>query len=325
MEQILLVREYIVKIYKRFEPFIAYFVKFLIGAYVFGNIQNIGQPHEMVAPFLEAASGFSATLMLGLAFALLPYTLSWFLMVAGITLQYSAHLEMAVMIFIGLSLILFFYARIAAKESILILLTALAFHFKLPYLVPLFAGLYASMTTVIPVALGIFLWSYIPVMQGLVATTRTAGLNFTEMPATFGEVYNAMAASLTATQPWFFTAFIFAMVIIIVHVVSRLSIDFSKDIAIALGCALNIFGFIVAVLVAGEDIAIWGVVGMTLLCGVIAEAVRFFDVVLDYQRAESVQFEDEQNYYYVRVVQKVVFAKRRRAARRARPPAGEGE
>jgi hypothetical protein len=195
----------------------------------------------------------------------------------------------------------------------------------MPYIVPLLAGLYCSFTSIIPITLGVLIWSYIPVIQGLAATTPTAGLNVTEMPGTFTEVYTSLVNSLTLTQSWLFTAFIFAMVVITVRVVSRLAIDFSKEIAILLGVVLNIFGFILQILVAGESVDMLIVVLVSILCGAFAEVIRLFDSVLDYQRAESVQFEDEHNFYYVRVVPKVILSKRKRSVRRIRPQTPDDE
>jgi hypothetical protein len=61
----------------------------------------------------------------------------------------------------------------------------------------------------------------------------------------------------------------------------------------------------------------------TLFCTLIAGFIRLFDPILDYQRAESVQFEDENNYYYVRVIPKISMTKRKRVVKRIRPPREE--
>jgi hypothetical protein len=57
----------------------------------------------------------------------------------------------------------------------------------------------------------------------------------------------------------------------------------------------------------------------TIICGVIAVIIRFFDGILDYQRAESVQFEDDNNYYHVRIIPKVIMTKSQRSVKRIRP------
>jgi hypothetical protein len=266
--------------------------------------------------------------LLGLAFTLLPLSVSWLLMILCITVQYSAVIEVAAVVFLFLLLVYLFYARMAVKESILILFTVLAFYFRVPYLLPLLVGLYGAPTAVIPVSIGVFINSHIPVVQGLAATTKTTEIDFTDftdLPASFTELYTTIVSSLNISYSWVFTAFIFAMVIITVYIVSRLSVDFAKELSILLGCILMIFSFVMAVLVAGESMEIFSVIFGCIICAVLAELVRLLDAVLDYQRAERVQFEDENNYYYVRVVPKIIMTKRKRVVRRIRPQREETE
>ena len=318
MEQLLIARETLIAFFKRYETIILIIIKFAVGVYIFSKIHSIGHMHDDLSVMMFTVS-FPLTVLLGMGFALLPVSLSGLLIAADIAVQYSGNFEIAVIVFLFLLCVLLFYARMAPKESMLILATIFAYHFKVPYLLPLIVGLYFPLTSIIPVTVGIFIHNYIPIVQGLVSTTKTAGFNITEMPDTFSDVTTTLLTNLTSSFSWLYTAFTFAMVIVIVHVVSRLAIDFAKEIAIGLGCVLNIFGCILIVLVANEPIGIPGMILLTLVCGFMAGAIRFFDVVLDYSRAESVQFEDESNYYYVRVVPKVVLSKRKRIVKRIRP------
>jgi hypothetical protein len=322
MEQLLITREILIRFYKRYEPFILPVLRFLLGLYIFSRIHSIGYVREELAWIY---GGPPLTPLLALAFAALPYWMSYLLMILDITVQYSANTEVAAVVFLFLLLVLLFYARMAARESILIIFTMIAFRFGVPYLVPLLAGMYFSLAAAVPVAIGVFIASYAPVIETLMATSRSAGLNVAEMQETFSGVYAALLNGLSATSDWIFAAFIFAMVIVLVHVVSRLSIDFAKEIAIGLGAAMLIFGYIMAVLFSGISVNLFIMMLLTILCALITEAVRFFDPILDYQRAESVQFEDEHNYYYVRVVPKVHLTRSKRVVRRIRPPAPEEE
>ena len=327
MEALLITREGIIKYYKKFEPVITVLFRFLLGVYVFSLIHEIGyiQPELAVYynhfPFL--------IMLLGIAFAVLPLTLGYLLMIVDITLQYSYHIEVAAVIFVFLICILLFYARMAAKESILILLTVLAYRFGMPYLIPLVAGLYFSVTAIIPVAIGIFIATFIPEIGTIVATIQTPEFTIadmiTEMPDTFGDIYSALVNALTNTSDWVFSAFLFAMVIVMVYAISRAAIDFAKEIAIALGCAVMIFGYILGNIMGNIAVQLQEVILMTLLCGLLAMLLRLFDPVLDYQRAESVQFEDDNNYYYVRVVPKIRLTRPNRVVRRIRPQPEEDE
>ena len=331
MEQILVAREVIVKFFKRYEAFILPILKFLLGFFVFSSILSIGQVHPSLEGFADVMQPTMLALLFALLFTVMPMNMSWVFIILTVTLQYSVNIEIAIAIFLFTMFIFLFYARMAPKESILILLTLLAFHFNVPYLVPIIVGLYFPVTAIIPVTVGVFINAQIPVLEGLVADASVVGGMgdmeiadmIAEMPEAFSIVYETLLRSVTQTQNWLFAAVVFAMVILLVHFISKLAIDYAKEVAIALGCVMNIFGFVVAVMVADASVSIPSVIGFTLLCGILAVIVRCFDAILNYQRAESVQFEDDDNYYHVRIVPKVIIAKPQRVVKRIRPEAAD--
>jgi len=326
MEQLLIIREVIVKFFKRFEAFILPLLKFGLGYFVFSRINDIGHVHAALAPLIDAFSPVMVNFLFAILFTVVPMSLSWVIIIISITVQFTANIEIAVAVFLFLLFVFLFYARMAPRESILILFTIIAFQFNVPYLVPILVGLYFPVTAIIAVTVGVFVNAQISVLFGLMTPGGAiAGMGdldiadlFTELPDAFMEIYTTLMSSLTASQTWLFTSIIFAMVIILVHFVSRHSIDYSKEIAILLGCVMNIFGFIVAVLVMDETVSIGFVILGTIICGFIAWLVRLFDSILDYQRAESVQFEDDNNYYHVRIVPKVAITKSHRVVKRIR-------
>ncbi|MCL1988194.1 MAG: hypothetical protein FWG64_09535 [Firmicutes bacterium] len=323
MEIILTAREAIIRFYKRFEPAFVMIARFFLGFYIFSLINGIGDIRPELAGYYNQ---YPLTMLLAIAFAVLPFSVSYVFMAIAITIQYSAHLEIAAVIFLFLICVILFYARMAAKESILIIFTILAYMHNVPYLIPIMAGLYFSVTAIIPVAIGVFMANFIPEIPRIIFTTQTADLDIAAMPDVFGDIYSAFVNALNNSSNWVFTAFIFAMVIILVHVVSRLSLDFAKDIAIILGAILLIFSYIMAsMLIPSLTVSVASIIITTLLCALIAEITRLFDPILDYQRAETVQFEDDNNYYHVRVIPKIQLSKRKRSVRRIRPQPEEDE
>jgi len=323
METLLIAREGFIRFYKRFEPIIVFVFRFILGMYVFSLIHGIGHARPEFAVYYDA---LPITLLMGLAFAILPTTLLYLLMIVDITIQYSAIIEVAAVVFIFLLLVLLLYARMAVKESILIILTLIAFRFEIPFIIPLIAGMYFSMTSVIPISIGVFIHYYLPQIEILVRMTPvTTEFDPGVLPATLTDVYTHLINGLSAANDWVFVAVIFAMVIILVHVVSRLSIDFAREIAIGLGCAMTIFCYIMASMVGGANVPLGSVIMFTLLSGLLAWIIRLFDPILDYKRAESVQFEDENNYYYVRVVPKIQLTRSKRVVKRIRPQPEEDE
>jgi hypothetical protein len=301
-------------------------LRFIAGIAAFNIISGIGYPLDVFRPFFEAPLALPITLLLGVIFVILPHSLSYGIMIVDIGIQLSQYTEIALLVTLFLLCVLFFYARLAPRESILILLTLAAFYFKIPYLVPILAGLYFSVTALIPISIGIFIWNFIPVVHELTQTTKSAGLAIMDMPETFGAILRELVSSVSGNQSWIFYSFIFAMVLLVVYGISRMSIDYSKDISVALGALMVVISFIIAKIMTGIDEDIFFVLVFTIISAGLAELVRFFDVVLDYGRAERVEFEDEENYYFVKVVPKVIMTRRNRVlrskVRRAEPDSG---
>ena len=327
LEYVLIAREYFVKFYKQFEVFLLPIFKFILGYIVFSGILSIGLLHESLEGL---ADGFTGTMIVGffaLMFTVLPMNMSWLLIILSLVTQFSANMEVAVALFIFLMFIFLFYARMAPKESIFIIITYLAFRYNIPYLVPMIAGLYFPLSTIFPITIGVFLHSQTPLLFGLMSPAAPAVAleerDFVEiileLPEAFSEVYTALLTSLQATSAWLFTAVIFAMVVVLIHFVSRQAMDYAKEISIGLGSVMTIFGFIVSVIWGTEETSIGMVILGTIVCALIALLATFLDMVLDYSRVESVQFEDENNYYHVRIVPKMTMTKSQRVITRIKP------
>ncbi|MCL1788490.1 MAG: hypothetical protein FWG38_10935, partial [Defluviitaleaceae bacterium] len=199
MEHILIVREVLVKFYKRYEAFIMPILKFLLGLFVFSSILSIGYVNVALEPFAEEFSPTLLSVLFALLFTVMPMNMGWILMILTVTAQFSANLEIAIAVFLFLLFVFIFYARMAPKESILILFTIMAFHFNVPYLIPIIAGLYFPITAIIPITLGVFVNTQIPILFGLVQHTPTAAGAMaemeiaellTELPEAFSVVYD---------------------------------------------------------------------------------------------------------------------------------------
>jgi len=301
-------------------------VRFFLGLYVFSGINKLGFLRAELLFIITPPTGFLLLIMLALLFTILPLSASYGLMAVYIALHLSANIEIAATVFLFLLCLIFFYIRLAPRESILVLLTVLGFHFKLPYLAPMAAGMYFGLTSVIPVIAGVFIWTYIPGVLRLMDVTASAGLNVMELTETIPDIYESVVAMLTNNYNWIFVAFSFVMVIVTVYAFSRLSVSYAAEIAVLMGAVVNIAGHIVATVVARSDTGFFSVVFYTLLCSAAVIIIRFFDIALDYSRVERVQFSDEDNFYYVKIVPKLLTTLRtdKRAAAKTAPEPKSG-
>lgn len=306
METILSIRDRLVVQYKNHENIIMYVLKFILALILFGKINSLGYCNESIAGF---AGSFVYTLALSVVFAVAPPTAAHLVLLLAAVLQVSMSMELAIVVALIGVCVLVFYCRLEPKKSYIISVLLLAFYFRMPYAVVLFAGLYVGFSGIIPVAIGTAIWNFLPMFKTLAASTHTvttdaASLDVAQFTESITDIYTTMQSQATSDLQWIFTAFIFAMVIVMVSAVSRLTVNYAKELAVILGGFLCIFGSFVNLSVsgaAGVGLAIF----FTLLSVALVLLLRFFDVVLDYKKVEHVEFEDEENYYYVKIVNKL--------------------
>lgn len=309
METILYIRAILINIYKRYETVWNYSFKFLVGLCLFSIINKIGMPREELEFINSYFTGAATLVLISFVFAVIPTTAAFFLLALDVTVQTSSHLELSFMGFLLMLCLILFYVRMAPKESWLIILTLLGFYFKIPYIAPIFAGLYFSLASAVPIIIGVFIWEFAHHFVNLVKVVETADLDIIKLTTTVGPVVQGLLDGATANYSWVFIAFVFSMTVLIVYVISHLSMDYAKELAILFGGLLCMIGLFLVQMIA--DIGASGLSGggifiFSILSMILMFAIHFFDLALDYKRAERVEFSDEDNYYYVRVIPKLI-------------------
>ncbi|MDR1703245.1 MAG: hypothetical protein LBS19_00985 [Clostridiales bacterium] len=308
MVTILKIREQLIRLFKNYENVALFGVKLLMGLFIFANINAVGNYMEPFGGLVTFGGGIFYTAGLAALFAIAPPTAAHFIVLLAIMLQISLSLELMAIVFLIGVCILVFYCRIEPKKSYIITAMVLAYYLKMPYAVVLTAGLYAGFSAIIPVVIGAAVWSFLP-MFGSLAGTQTAaggsGLDVTQITDTLTNIATTMEDTATGNLQWVFEAFFFAMAIVLVYAVSRLTVNYAKELALGLGGFLCIFGGIMASSVGGSGANILGIIFFSILSVAAALTIRFFDIALDYKKVEYVEFEDEDSYYYVKKVQKM--------------------
>ena len=324
MEQILILREVIVKFYKKFEIIILPVLKFLLGYFIFSAISDIGYSMDAFAIITKPSMRFSYTMLMSLLFTLLPISIGYVLITLNIIVQFSSNYEIAAIIGAVLLLFTFFYSRLGGKEKWFILFMFLGLYFKIPYIVPLIAGLYFGIQSALPITIGVFIWEFYPLAFNLVNVEKPKAASILEVPESFGQVITFFLETVKNNDRWVVTAFVFCLVVVVVYVASKMDVDYAKEIAIAMGTVINIISFIFLRLTIGYEISIPSLFLLSIFSGVIVLIIKFFDIVLNYQRTERVEFEDDDNYYYVRVVPKISMAKKDRSVKYIKEPKTNG-
>jgi uncharacterized protein YacL len=100
----------------------------------------------------------------------------------------------------------------------------------------------------------------------------------------------------------------FAVTIVLVYTLRRLSIDHAWSIAILAGTLVDIMILLLSELMMDTDLSIAAIILGSLVGAAAAIVIQLFRFNVDYARTEKVQFEDDEYYYYVKAVPKVTLS-----------------
>lgn len=291
---LLVFKEKLKSFYGAYSMYLVPFIKFLFGFVTFNLLnQNIGFMTKLNTPLVPV--------LLGLVCAFLPYGAIAFFAAAFMLIHlYSVSFEIALIIFVFLLMVGILYYGFQPGDSYWLLLTPVLFYLKVPYVIPLLAGLSGSLLSAIPVSCGVFIYyvlQYVKKNAGVL--TNDASLDITQK-------YTQVIKTLFSNQLMVVMILAFVIGILVVFLIRNLSIDYAWMIAIVAGAVAQI-----GVIFVGDflfDVSV--PIGQLLIGAIISMAIAgiydFFVFAVDYSRTEYLQFEDDEYHYYVKAVPKIV-------------------
>lgn len=258
--------------------------------------QNIGFMAKLKNPLLAP--------VLAVACAFLPYgAISFLMAVVMLAHIYAVSFEAALLVAVILIIIALLYYGFHPGDSYWLILTPVAFMLKIPYVIPLLAGLSGSLLSMIPVSCGVavyYILSYVKQNAGVL--TNDASVDITQK-------YVQLIRALVSNQTMLVMIAACAVGILIVYLVHNLSMDHAWMIAIVLGTISELGVIFVGDFLFDVTVPIGELVVGVLISLLIAGVYHFFVFAVDYSRTEYTQFEDDDYVYYVKAVPKVVVSK----------------
>ncbi len=295
-ETLLIMRQNLIKIYKQYETIILMFLKFIV---VFSVISMIGDS----IGYIGVLNKVEVVLFLSLLGTFLPD--KW--MVLGFVILTPIYIVMVNLIlgaisFLFLWVLYLLFMRLFPKESLLIIAAIVCFNLGIEVILPLVAALFGSYVCIIAIIIGTFIWFVMPEFAVIV---KPQGGGKGELLEIINTLTNSGIRSIVGHRTMLSTIVVFFIVFSIVYIIRKQAIDHAPYLAIAIGSIMNLTGFILAMLFLNIDVSMGKIIFTTILAAITAVCAQFFSKALDYQRAETVSFEDEENYYYVKVVPKI--------------------
>jgi hypothetical protein len=306
MTSLVEIKQMIRSFYIRFEMWITPLWKFLLSLIMLLTINShVG--------YLAALKPLPIVLMMALLCSFMPVG---FMALVG-SFYIFGHLYAVSIETLGVTLVLFLlmfllYFRFSPGDTVVLILMPLLFLLKIPYLLPLALGLVASPLSIAAVSCGVviyYLLAYVQTNATIMGASSVASSE--EDTEIIVQLRTFLTGFLTNKEMWVMVA-AFAMVIVVVYLLRRLSIDHSWKIAILSGAVLNLIALLIGDFMYDIQISFLGVVIGIFFSAILCFGLEFFFFQLDYTRTERVQFEDDDYYYYVKAVPKVTLAEAER-------------
>lgn len=296
MTALLELRENLKKIYSRNEAFILPVIKFLLGFIVLSIING-------KMGYMTKLDNMAIVLIVSLLCSFLPTGfMAFFAMMFAVLHMYALSIETAAVGLVVFLLLYLLFLRFTAKEALVVVLTPVLCMLKLPYVMPVAMGLIGTPASCVSVGCGVVVYYLLqtvitnaPTINSMGAEEATAKLRLL-IDGMLGN--KAMLVMIAA----------FAITVIVVYLIRRMSVDHSWTIAMVAGVMIEVMILLVGDLMYDTNLSIVSALLGAVVTLITCKIIEFFRFCLDYSRTEKVQFEDDEYYYYVKAVPKMTVA-----------------
>lgn len=209
--------------------------------------------------------------------------------------------ELGVLFFILFLLMYCMYMRIFPECGWILAFVPIMLMLKLYYAVPLVVVIFAGAAGIVPTAFGIVLYYFSVYVREIQDGNMLGDEEF--------QAYTYIIDGIIKNKEVLAMIITAAVVILLAYIIYVLPFDYSWYVAIGVGGICNILFTFVVNAAVGVQTSAGSVLGGSLLGIVLALFIQVCKRVVDYSRKETVQFEDDDYYYYVKAVPKLNMGK----------------
>lgn len=290
MEQILLYREKLILFLTKYEGILKSIGKFLGGLATF----------YMVSQMFGYSNFLSRNIMvilLALICVLLPFSMIYLLGNFIIMLQLSvSSLEVLLVYMLAVGLYHLIYQRMFPELRYLVILTPVLYFFHIPALLPLFVGAFIGVAGIPAISMGTFIYYFgLSVQAGNVQIengTATSQLSNYVTPGSLGD------------SNFFIYLLAFIFTVLVVIAIRKLQVAYTWYISVGVGGIVYLILTLIGGFMTGNPVNVLSSIGIAVVSVLIVFVLQFLDNVIDYSREETLEFEDDEYYYYVKAIPK---------------------
>ncbi|MBR2275935.1 MAG: hypothetical protein IJ873_07755 [Lachnospiraceae bacterium] len=295
METLLMVKNQLIRIYARYESYFLAVFKFILVLITMLLINsNIGYMTRLKNPAIA--------LIMALLGSFLPMNMMVLLIGLIVTAHiYELSLECAVVILCVFVIMFIVYFRFSPTDGAAVLVTPILCTMNIPYVMPVAMGLMGTPMSCVSVACGTVAYYVIDYVKGNAEQLKNSSGDLESALNGFKYVIDGMLKNETM----YLMVIVLAVTTLLIYIISRLSIPFCWKIAIGAGSLIELIVLLVGNASLDADISVGASIFGIVLGILVGLVIEFFAFNVDFSRTETVQFQDDDYYYYVKAVPKV--------------------
>lgn len=255
----------------------------------------------------EKIDSLLVMVMIALVGAILPSAAFPLIMAVFILMNlYTLSLEVTLTVLVVFVIMLLVYIIFMPENPLAIVLVPILFSLNIPYLLPIVFGLIGSASTIIPLIYGAISYYMIQYISGS-ATVLVDNSSLGQL-----EKYMQLINGIKDNPMLYAVIIAFIVTLYVTMFIKSLPVEYAPFLAIVSGTLTEMIVFLIFSFLndgTTTKISLGPVIIGCLISGLLAIIYQFSVRSVDYKRTESIQFEDDEYYYYVKAVPKIAVTK----------------
>lgn len=250
--------------------------------------------------FMAKLNSMAVVILLSVLCAFLPYgAIAVVLAIVLLAHIYAVSMEIALITAVFLLVVALLYYGFQPGDSYWMVLVPMAFILKIPFAVPILAGLSSGPVIMIPVSCGVVVYSILNYVR------QNAGLLTNDASVDITQKFVQIIQGIFSNKELIVMVAVCAVGVLTVYLIRTLSVDYAWVIAIIIGTIVQMAGIFVGDYLFDVSMPIGELLIAVFGALILAGLYHFFVFAVDYTRTEYTQFEDDDYIYYVKAVPKV--------------------
>lgn len=294
MKNLLVMKEHIKIFYGKNEVYLTPMLKFLLALISLLLINGTWG-------YMEKIDRFPIVLVAALMCSFLP--MNFIILIAALFMLlhlYALSVECTIVVFAVFLVLFLLYFRFSPKDTLVVLFMPLCFILRIPYVMPIAMGLIGTPVSAVSVVCGVavyYIMAYV--------SDNMAAFGATDVENTM-QKFKMIIDGILDNKAMIMTMVAFVVTLILVYTIRRMSINYAWTVAMIVGTVSNIVILLIGDFMLDTNISILGTfLGGCVSIGIV-KLLEFFLFHVDYSRTEYTQFEDDEYYYYVKAIPKIM-------------------